>query len=432
MNRRRRAAFSAMTLTAAMAVLAACGSAGSDSNAGKPPKDRTGTLTVWIMEDAKTSWPDLVKDVQTQFHRKYPEVKLKVEFQQWANKVQKLDAALSGKGAPDVVELGNTETMTYILNGALAPVDPAEYQNSDTWIKGLRDTCSKDGKLYCVPYYAGARVGIYNSDMFSAAGVKQAPKNETELTADLDKVAAKYGSDKAFSPFYMPGRYWYAAMSYVYAEGGAIATQHGDKWTASLSTPESRKGIQHWADLVAEYYHGDKTKDELDQASVMSKQKAAVIYGNGWEAGTVIDPKAGNPELKGKIKTFTFPGPGGRPLPSFIGGSDLAITQRSGQKDLAADYIRMFTSSKSEALLAGKATLPNNTEQLAPLKSRPDTAASANAVEDSWFTPIAPGWAEVEKKQILQTMLESIATGKKSVAQATKSADAQINDTING
>ncbi|MEU0372926.1 hypothetical protein ABZ070_22165, partial [Streptomyces sp. NPDC006283] len=32
---------------------------------------------------------------------------------------------LAGDKFPDVVELGNTETMTYILNGALGEIDPS-------------------------------------------------------------------------------------------------------------------------------------------------------------------------------------------------------------------------------------------------------------------------------------------------------------------
>jgi len=36
-----------------------------------------------------------------------------------------------------------------------------------------------------------------------------------------------YGTDKDFSAVYLPGKYWYAAMSFVYDEGGAIATKSG-------------------------------------------------------------------------------------------------------------------------------------------------------------------------------------------------------------
>jgi N,N'-diacetylchitobiose transport system substrate-binding protein len=51
-------------------------------------------------------------------------------------------------------------------------------------------------------------------------------------------------------------------------------------------------------------------------------------------------------------------------------------------------------------------------------------------VEDAWFTPIAPGWAAIEKQGVLKTMLLDILKGT-SVADATKTADDKINSLIN-
>ncbi|CAL9460077.1 MULTISPECIES: sugar ABC transporter substrate-binding protein [Streptomyces] len=429
----KRKLIAAIGIAGMMASIAACG--GSDDEASKQdPKDRKGELTVWLMVDAQSSWPELVKQANTEFNKKYPGVKVNVQYQQWGDKTKKLDAALSGDSFPDVVELGNTETMTYILNGALGEIDAKKYDNSDTWIEGLKDTCSYEGKLYCVPYYAGARVAIYNKDMFKAGtGSDQLPKTEDELLKALDKVQDKYKKDNAFSALYLPGRYWYAAMSYVAAYGGEIATyDEGSKeWKAALSTPEAQKGIQHFIDLVKKYNHGDQTKDEQDHANVMANEKTALLYGNAWEAGSVVDSKTnGNPKLKDKIATAGMPGPEGKALPSFIGGSDLATVSKSDQQDLGQEWISLFTNEKSQAALAEKNILPNNTKQLEPLKAKPETAPIANAVPDAWFTPIAPGWSAIEKKETLETMLLDILKGK-SVAEATKAADAEINSLIN-
>ncbi|WP_128379519.1 sugar ABC transporter substrate-binding protein [Streptomyces cavernae] len=429
----KRKVIAAIGVAGMMMSIAACG--GSDSDAGQDPKDRKGELTVWLMVDAQTSWPELVKQANAEFGKKYPGVKVNVQYQQWGDKTKKLDAALSGDKFPDVVELGNTETMTYILNGALGEIDAKKYDNSDTWISGLKDTCSYEGKLYCVPYYAGARVAIYNKDMFKKATGKDAlPATEADLTKALDKLEDKYGKkDKAFSPLYLPGRYWYAAMSYVAAYGGKIAEydEGAKKWKATLSSPEAQQGIQHYVDLVKKYNNGDQTKDEQDHANVMANEKTALIYGNGWESGSVIDPAAnGNPKLKDKIGTAGMPGPNGKALPSFIGGSDLATISKSKNQDLAQEWISLFTNEKSEAALAAKNILPNNTKQLEPLKTKPETAPIANAVPDAWFTPIAPGWAAVEKKETLELMLLDILKGK-SVEEATKAADAEIDKLIN-
>jgi N,N'-diacetylchitobiose transport system substrate-binding protein len=59
------------------------------------------------------------------------------------------------------------------------------------------------------------------------------------------------------------------------------------------------------------------------------------------------------------------------------------------------------------------------------------TKATATAAESSWFIPAAAGWSNVEKAQILQDMLQSIATGKKTVAQAAADADTAIDKVIN-
>ncbi|AQU66625.1 sugar ABC transporter substrate-binding protein [Streptomyces niveus] len=429
----KRKLIAAIGVAGMMFSVAACGS--DDSGSAKDPKDRKDTVTVWLMVDAQSTWPELVKDVNAQFKEKYPNVKVDVQYQQWADKAKKLDTALGGDKFPDVVELGNTETMQYILNGAVAEVDPKKYDNSDTWIQGLKDTCTFEGKQYCVPYYAGARVAIYNTDMLKkGAGLDTLPETEDEMLAAMDKIAAENGKkDKRSSSLYLPGRYWYAAMSYVAAYDGAIATydEGAKEWKASLSSPEAQKGIQHFIDLVKKYNKADQTKDEQDHANVMANEKAALIYGNGWESGSVIDGKNnGNPKLEGKILTAGMPGPNGKALPSFIGGSDLAITSKSKVQDLAEDWVSMFTSEKSMEVLAGKNILPNNEKQLEPLKAKPETAPIANAVPDAWFTPIAPGWTSIEKEEVLENMLLSILKGD-SVADATKEADAKINELIN-
>ncbi|GAA2752237.1 sugar transporter [Kitasatospora cinereorecta] len=421
--------------TAVLLATAGCGSGGSAAQ-GAPtsadPKSMTGTVTVWLMNEAQTSWPELVQQVNDEFAAKYPKVRLRLSYQTWADKTTALDAALKDGTAPDVVELGNTETMKYILNGSLAPVDRTTFDNSDAWIKGLVNTCSYQDKLFCVPYYAGARVGIYNAQLFQdATGSADFPKSEDELFGALDKVQARNKGTAGFSPLYLPGPYWYAAMSYVAAYDGAIARfDSTGRWHGTLHDPKSQQGIQHFVDLVKKYNKGDWKVNEANQAAVLGKQKTAMLYGNGWEIGTATAPVSGDPRLKDVLKVVGMPGPNGKPLPSFIGGSDLAVTAKSQSAALAADWIRMFTSTKSEQVLADKDTLPNNLTQLAPLRNKPATAAAANAVPDAWFTPLAPGWSAVEKQNVLVNMLGDILKGR-SVDEATKDADAAIDQLIN-
>ncbi|HEX4727734.1 MAG TPA: extracellular solute-binding protein, partial [Jatrophihabitans sp.] len=243
MNRRFA---SAVVLAAAMAVaVSACSSskksASSKDDSVLSTDGKGKTITVWLQSDAQKGWPDVVNQATQRFEAATG-AKVNVQWQQWSNYTTKLDSTFAGSTAiPDVVELGNTQTASYIAGGAFANLSAAkgQFENSASWLQGLADSgTSPDGKLEAVPYYAGSRVVIYRTDLFSKAGVTSAPTTLAELTADLDKVKAANASDKAFSAFYMPGKYWYAAMSFVYGTGGKIAEQQGGKWVGTLESSQ--------------------------------------------------------------------------------------------------------------------------------------------------------------------------------------------------
>jgi N,N'-diacetylchitobiose transport system substrate-binding protein len=361
---------------------------------------------------------------------------VKVEWQQWSNYTTKLDSTFAGTTAiPDVVELGNTQTSSYIAGGAFADLTSSkgDFENSGTWLKGLAESgTSPAGKLQAVPYYAGSRVVIYRKDLWDKAGVTTVPTTLDELYADLDKVKAANASDASFSAFYMPGKNWYAAMSFVYGSGGTIATQSGGKWSGALADSKAQAGLANWQKLATKYSVGGATKDEADQDNIMSQGHVAAILGNGWEVGAVTDPKTGNPKLAADLSTFPMPGSAaGNYTPSFLGGSDLAVPQKASNKGLGAEWIKIYTDTTSQTLLA-KYAIPNTTSLLSVYEQQAQANQSTGeAAKATWFVPNTPNWANVESGNVLQNALESIATGKSSIADATKSADGQIAKILN-
>ncbi|MEU4465165.1 extracellular solute-binding protein [Streptomyces sp. NPDC024017] len=423
----KRKLTAAIGIAGMMVSIAACGGeGGGGSDKGADAKE----LTVWLTVDAQNNWPGLVKAADAAVKKKHPGLKINHEYYGWPDKNAKLDAVLATDKAPDVVEMGNTEMLGYMVKGAFAPLDQAKFDNSDVWLDGLKASVTYEGKTYGVPYYAGGRVANWRKDVADSVGVKSAPKTYKELTAALDKIQKKQG-DK-FSAWYQPTRDWYAAMSFVYDAGGAIATESGGQWKASLSSPESLKGLTEFKNVVDSYMHGDKTKDESDRYIVYGQGKSAMIFAAAWEGATSEDPKNDKSgRLKGNLENFVMPGPSGKNMPVFLGGSDLAVPVKSDAQALAAEWINAFTGSSGQKGLMAKGNLPNNKTDLATLKNDPKTAVPATAAESSWFVPMAPGWGQVEKAQILQTMLQSIGTGKKSVEAAAKDADAAIDKVIN-
>jgi N,N'-diacetylchitobiose transport system substrate-binding protein len=423
----KRKLTAAIGIAGMMVSIAACGGeGGGGSDKGADAKE----LTVWLTVDAQNNWPELVKAADAAVKKKHPGVKINHEYYGWPDKNAKLDAVLATDKAPDVVEMGNTEMLGYMVKGAFAPLDQGTFDNADAWLDGLKASVTYEGKTYGVPYYAGGRVANWRKDVAASVGVKSTPKTYKELTGALDKIQKKQG-DK-YNAWYQPTRDWYAAMSFVYDAGGAIATESGGQWKASLSSPESLKGLTEFKNVVDRYMHGDKTKDESDRYIVYGQGKSAMIFAAAWEGATAEDPKNDKTgKLKGNLENFVMPGPSGKNMPVFLGGSDLAVPVKSDAQALAAEWINAFTGSSGQKGLMAKGNLPNNKTDLATLKNDPKTAVPATAAESNWFVPMAPGWGQVEKAQILQTMLQSIGTGKKSVEAAAKDADAAIDKVIN-
>ena len=430
--KRSRIAF-AGALAATLLGAAACG--GTDT---PPATSATGkvdgagkTIKVWLMVDAESGWKSVVDDATARFKAETG-ADVTVEYQQWANHLTKVDATLAGNEVPDVLELGNTEFAKYVYNGGFAELNKAEFENSDTWLSGLSGACELDGKTYCVPYYAGARVLIYRTDLFEKSKLKP-PTSYDDLLKAADKLQADNKGGK-FGAFYMPTN-WFAAMSWAQADGGKIAVKNGEKWEAQMGQPAFQAGLQKWVDLVRKYSKADPAKDENDQAAIFAQGQAAMFYGNGWEKGSAEeikkDPNDPNSALvktkvAGKLALAPMPG-----IPSFLGGSNLGVAQKSQNQALAAKWIKYFTDTKSmEGLIAANA-LPNSTALLDKAAQQESMAATAQAAKSSWFPPNSDKWADVEKQTVMQTMLRDILTGKKDVAAATKWADEQVNSILN-
>jgi N,N'-diacetylchitobiose transport system substrate-binding protein len=421
------AAIAAVALAVAASTAAGGTSARGSAAAGK--------ITVWLQNDAESGWPEIVAAATKAFQAKHPGVDVDVQYQTWGTHLTKFDAALAGGDAPDVIEMGNTEMTKYMAAGAFRQLTRANYPNSKTWLQGLADSCTYNGKTYGVPYYAGARAVIYRKDLYRKAGIKKTPTSLAQFKADGKKLMKKYGKDRNFSALYFPGKYWYASMSFVYDYGGRIAVLKGGKWQGALNSKASLAGLNALASTVKAQSRANKTGDEANpqQALVFAKGKVASFIGNGWEWPYALDPKLGNPALAPAVGAYPMPSHiAGRYMPSFLGGSDLAIPITSQQVSLAADWIKAFTSTESERNLATQGKVIANTTTLAAINaSNPQLAPFARAAKYSWFVPTTPNWANVENADVLQNMLVSIFTGRASVQKAANSASSQITRILN-
>jgi N,N'-diacetylchitobiose transport system substrate-binding protein len=429
----RRQILVAVALAAMLAIAAASASARPAAS----DRLQAEKITVWLMGDAQANWPEAVAAANTAFKQKHPGVDVDVQYQSWGDYKTKFEATLAAGSGPDVLEFGNTDIPKYSAAGALAPLQRSDFPNSATWLAGLAKAGTYNGKLYGVPYYAGARGVIYRKDQYAAAGIKKVPTTLAEFNAAGARLMARYGGSKNpnYSAVYFPGRYWYAAMSFVYDYGGQIAKTKNGKWVGTLAEPKALSGLTAWRSAARQLSRANKTGDEAhpQQALVFAKGSVGSFIGNGWEWPYALDPKVGNPSLDGKIGAYPMPSHiKGRYMPTFLGGSNLGVSITSKQKARAADWIAAFTSTANETRMATSGGVIPNTTTLARVNaSKASLAPFAEAAKYSWFVPSTPNWANVESANVLQSMLSNILRNPSKTRELAQKASDQITEILN-
>ena len=402
--------FIAAAFVAALAVVAVTATSASGGKAAD-------TLTVWLQVDAQSGWPDVVAAANAQFKAQNPGWDVDVQYKTWGTHLQLFDAALAGRNAPDVIEMGNTEMTKYMAAGAFQDLSGLSFPNQSSWLGGLAASGRFGGKLYGVPYYAGSRVVTYRTDLFKAAGVK-VPNSLAAFTVGARKLAAKNDA-RGFSPVYIAGTDWYVAMSFVYDYGGKIAVTRKGKWVGALDRPQALAGLAAYKRFFNAASKASKTTDETrpQPYDVYAQGQAAAIVGPAWFSCCVGDQKS-------KTAQFVMPShTRGEVLPGFLGGSDLAVPI-GGSRAQAASWISAFTDNTSMSALRAKGNIPNTTSLLG-------TSVNERAAKRSWFVPTAKNWVNVENGNILRTMLSRILTNKTTIKQAAEVASDNITFTLN-
>jgi N,N'-diacetylchitobiose transport system substrate-binding protein len=414
---------------AAMTLLTAgCAGSGGSSASSAP---QNATLTVWLMSGSAPA--TLTDGLNKEFEAAHPGTTVKYEVQQWDGIQQKLVTALASGTPPDVIEIGNTQTPAFANQNVLTDLTSSVNTfNGPQWLAGLKASGQFDGKTYGVPFYAANREVIARKDLFAQAGIAAPPTSDAEWLADIAKLKTKFGSDPNFQSLYLPGQYWYTLLSFIWDNGGDIATASGSSFKASLDSAGSKAGLDFYKQLVdASGTTAPKDNDESNpaQAGIYGGGKVAMFIGAPYELATAAKT---DPSLTDKTGAFPIPSKTpGQTAPVFLGGSNLAIPVNSKNQDLAKAYLALLSTDKYQTQLAAAGYVPGTSTDVSALNSSPLGAVMAVASKNGRAVPASPKWGDVESGQNpLKDMMTAYLTGKKSIDQATADADAALNKLI--
>jgi len=205
-----------------------------------------------------------------------------------------------GSGQYDLVFIGLYDTPIFAKRGWLRAFEnlPANYDLEDVF-KSIRDGLSYDGKLYALPFYGESSMLMYRKDLLDAKGLKMPDQPTYEDLAKFaealtDKSKGIYGITLRGQPG------WGENMAFldtlVNTFGG---TWFDEKWHATIDTPEWKKAIGFYIDLMKKSGPPGATSNGFNENLTLMTSGKAAMWIDATVAGGMLEGKQS--EVAGKM-----------------------------------------------------------------------------------------------------------------------------------
>ena len=387
-------------------------------------------LTVWVgghVVEEEDTWKEIISD----FTQK---TGIEVEYQLIGFEVyyDKLVAAYSAGQGPDVcfADLGGW-VPTFAAQEWLEPLDDRLATSDATeqiW-PNLWPTVTYEGKRYGLPWYTDCRLLLYNTKMFTDAGLD--PQKPPETWDDLLATAQKLSDEsKKIYGYGVTGAKSETAtlayMIYLYGAGGEFLTEDYSK--AAFNTPEGLEALKFYTDLFVQYKvspPGTLSYTEDDYRTMMAQNKVAMAIGGPWSFPLI---EMANPEIKGNYAVAIHPY---KTTPaSVLGGWASVISKTSTQKDAAWKFVDFITSYD--------VWMKWVEENGGPMPTRQDVCKDAPTfqADPKWqvifetfpyakVRPPIPQYPQISDQ--IQTMIQNVLSGQDTAENAIQKAEEEVN-----
>ncbi len=390
-----------IALTGAALALAGCApGGGSASGSGNASGSGSGhvstnvaaagkvTLTEWD-QDTSGSEDKLVSELNQQFMKKYPNVRIVRVSRSFNDLKTTLKLALSSSNPPDVVQAnqGYPDMGAFVQAGLLKSLNPyaAAYGWQQRFPAQLLDINSftsngqtwHTGNLYGLSQ-TGEAVGVfYNKQILRRAGIAP-PSTFQQFAASLPKLKTagalpiSYGDSDLTMGIHLYGVVQdavagaTAVQDLVYAKGGS--------WT----DPANVKGAQILREWAKAGYltPGANGISEAQATANFGAGKSAYEVDGPWEGGTLASAMGSNVGFAALKPSASSPGP------VTQGGVGLAwaITTGSRHPDVAAAYLNFLTNAQASQVMINVGALP----AVAPAGWKPTAGSLESDLEKAW------------------------------------------------
>lgn len=368
---------------------------------------KEGEIVVWWPGGSEAESAAIYKAKEL-YEQENEGVTIRIVPQSTTNFYMNYSLSLGGGDYPDVAYVDHVYVQRLMDDGSIANLSDLGFDSlKDTFIDSLWAPNTYEGKLYALPMSANTLVMVYNKTLLETVLAETFTDNHLPKTYDEFKVLAQkildynesnnLTGDSQYYPITIPAGTSHESMSsmtflsYTAREGGKIMSD--DLRTATLNSEYGLRAAEKIKELASLGYTTNVFSEGRFEAGLIG-----FIEMGPW--------KITEYERIGEARNIEF---GYAPLFPFVsGGSNastlglysLVVTEKSINKEIAADFIKFVTTSDELQLL-------HNTKQnLMP--------STKSAIEDEFYNtqvweifkdqlnnivarPGTPIWATIEK-----------------------------------
>lgn len=424
----------AIAAAAATLLVAACAPPQAENPAGQGGGETTGELKVWLFQEASNGPKEAVVDeAVAEFEAAHDGVTVNVEYLPVDGRATRFNGAFNDPdSAPDVAEFGNTDLAGYAASNGFADLtsDLDEWEEGADLLPDVLDTARVDGKVYGVPWFTGTRALYYRTDVFTELGLEP-PATLAELTETARAIRAARPDLYGIS---VGGKYLFALLPFIWANGGDIAERDGEAWSATIDSPQARAGLAQYAELL-----GDDICPPAQCAQLTGSQSVAAFAG-GKAAMTIggdfnraaVDAGA----VKGRYAVVPLPGKDeGEIAPAFAGGNLLGVLRSSERYSLGWEFVKLLGGKEYQReLYAAMGTMPTFADVQDEIAADDEFLVPfiETVQAGTRFVPATPAWTRIDAQAVLPTAVQQVATGRQDVNAATSAAAAEMDAAFAG
>lgn len=342
------------------------------------------TVSMWVRSGIGDSFKEVVKA----YNAKGGDTVELTEVP-FAELVQKYATAIAGGQAPDALSLDLIYTPAFAAADQLE--DMTDWAKSLSYFNSLAPAHVKLGtyedRIYGLPLSVETSIFAWSKDLYKKAGLdpEKAPATWEEIIANAEKIRALGGDTYGF---YFSGGGCGGCMIFtftplVWGAGADILSE--DSKTATLDTPQMRKAVGFYRDLVAKdtVPAGSASDNGVNFLSITNGRIGQQSLG-AFAIGTLVTQ---HPEID--FGVTLIPGVDGNPS-SFAGGDNVVVTKGTARLDNVKAFLEYIYSVEGQKIMAKFGSLPTRSdiadEVLAGLDPRLNVAMKAVSVAKTPYT----------------------------------------------